>query len=234
MPRAAFSHVNTWVFDLDNTLYPPGSRLFDQIEVLMIDYVVETLKIDRAEANILRKSYWKDYGTTLAGLMAVHDVDPLPFLDRVHKVDFAALSPNPDLRDAINALPGRKVIYTNASRDYGHRLVDHLGLTTCFSALYAVEDANFAAKPHANAFARVFEQAKLTPSSAAMFEDDPRNLAVPHDLGMKTVLVGETAPAPHLHHQTTDLTGFLRALVCPPTSPPRRPGPEPGPPNPVA
>lgn len=213
MPREYFTHVDTWVFDLDNTLYPPGSRLFDQIEVLMIDYVVELLKIDRAAANILRKSYWRNYGTTLAGLMAEHDVDPVPFLDRVHRVDFSALAPNPHLRDAIIALPGRKVIYTNASRDYGHRLVDHLGLSACFSALYAVEDADFAAKPHANAFAKVFERAQLAPKSAAMFEDDPRNLAVPHDLGMKTVLVGATDPAPHLHHQTTDLPGFLRALI---------------------
>lgn len=213
MPRDAFEHVDSWVFDLDNTLYPPGSRLFDQIEILMIDYITETLRIDRPAANVLRKSYWMKYGTTLAGLMAEHDVDPVPFLDKVHQVDLAALHPDPALRDAIGALPGRKVVYTNASRAYGHRLLGHLGLESCFSALYAVEDAGFAAKPNADAFDRVFTAAALSTQSAAMFEDDPRNLAVPHGLGMKCVLVGAADPAPHLHFQTEDLPQFLRALT---------------------
>ncbi|MEX0971571.1 MAG: pyrimidine 5'-nucleotidase [Paracoccaceae bacterium] len=212
MSREAFSHVDTWVFDLDNTLYPAGSRLFDQIEALMIDYITETLNMDRPAANVLRKSYWAKYGTTLAGLMAEHDVDPVPFLDKVHQVDLSALTPSPALRDAIFALPGRKVIYTNAARAYGHRLVGHLGLDGCFSDLYAVEDAGFAAKPHAKAFERVFTAAKLKTSTAAMFEDDPRNLAVPHALGMKCVLIGAADPAPHLHFQTHDLARFLRVI----------------------
>lgn len=213
MPRAAFSHVDTWVFDLDNTLYPAGARLFDQIEAHMIAFITETLGLDRAAANRLRKSYWQTYGTTLAGLMAEHQVDPVPFLNRVHQVDLSALAPDPALRDAINALPGRKVIYTNASRNYGLRVADHLGLGDCFSALYAVEDADFAAKPHADAFARVFAKAQVNGPQSAMFEDDPRNLAVPHDLGMKTVLVGTVEPAVHLHHQTTNLAAFLRDIT---------------------
>jgi putative hydrolase of the HAD superfamily len=217
MPRDQFLHVETWVFDLDNTLYPPEWRLFDQIEARMTAYVMEALRVERAQADHLRDHYWRSYGTTLAGLMAEHGVDPLPYLADVHDIDLAAFAPAPDLGRAIAALPGRKIVYTNGSREHARRVTAALGIDGHFDALYGFEDAGFVPKPQAEAYRAVFALSGFAPERAAMFEDDPRNLAVPFSLGMKTVLVGPEPPpapaAPHVHHHTTDLVDFLTRLV---------------------
>jgi putative hydrolase of the HAD superfamily len=214
MPHKAFAHVTTWVFDLDNTLYPPHMRLFDQIEVRMTDWVMTALQVDRARADHLRAHYWATYGTTLAGLMTEHGVDPGPYLNEVHDIDFSVLSPDPALSDAIAALPGRKIVYTNACRPYAEKVIAARGLTGRFNAVYGVEHARFHPKPAAEAFATVFGLDGLDPATSAMFEDDSRNLLVPHALGMQTVHVAPAAqPATHIHHHTDDLAGFLSRLV---------------------
>jgi putative hydrolase of the HAD superfamily len=214
MQKQQFSHVTTWVFDLDNTLYPPAMRLFDQIEVKMTDWVMQALKVDRARADHLRAYYWQTYGTTLAGLMREHDVDPGPYLTEVHDIDFSVLSPDPDLALALARLPGRKIIYTNACAPYAEKVLLARGLEGQFDAIYGVEHAGFHPKPEAQAFAAVFAADGLDPARAAMFEDDARNLAVPHALGMQTVHVAPSpAPADHIHHHTDDLTAFLQRLV---------------------
>jgi putative hydrolase of the HAD superfamily len=214
MPKPDFTHVTTWVFDLDNTLYPPHMRLFDQIEVRMTDWVMQALKVDRARADHLRAYYWQTYGTTLAGLMREHDVDPAPYLTDVHDIDFSVLSPDPDLAGAIAALPGRKIIYTNACAPYAEKVLSARGLVGLFDGIYGVEHAEFHPKPDAQAFATVFAKDGLDPARGAMFEDDARNLAVPHALGMRTVHVAPAPePADHIHHHTDDLAAFLSHLV---------------------
>ena len=213
MTRAFFSHVETWVFDLDNTLYPPELRLFDQIEVRMTEYVMRNVGVDEAEANRLRKLYWMEYGTTLAGLMAVHGLDPDPYLAEVHDIDLSAIPELVELRAAIDALPGRKIVYTNGSRAHAVNVSAALGLSGAFDALYGIEDADYVPKPAAAAFERVFGRDAHDSRRAAMFEDDPRNLAIPHRSGMRTVLVGPGETAEHIHHVTDDLTGFLRQVV---------------------
>lgn len=214
MPRQHFQPVRTWVFDLDNTLYPPHMRLFDQIEVKMTDWVMRALQVDRARADHLRAQYWQTYGTTLAGLMAEHGVDPGPYLTEVHEIDFSVLAPDPALAMAIAALPGRKIIYTNACVPYAEKVVAARGLAGLFDAVYGVEEADFHPKPEARAFATVFARDGLDPTTAAMFEDDTRNLLVPHTLGMRTVHVApEPRPEPHIQHHTADLAEFLSRLV---------------------
>lgn len=209
-----FGHVHTWVFDLDNTLYPPRMRLFDQIEERMIAYVMRVTGTSADAANALRARYWQEYGTTLAGLMAHHAIDPDPFLVDVHDIDFSGLTPDPALRDAIAALPGRRIVYTNGSAPYARRVVEARGLSGLFDAVYGVEDARYHPKPRREAFAEVFTRDGLDPTRAAMFEDDARNLRVPHELGMRTVHVAPAPePAPHIHHHTDDLAGFLSALT---------------------
>lgn len=213
MPRTAFAHVGTWVFDLDNTLYCPSARLFDQIETRMTDYVMRTLGVDRAAADHLRRDYWHRYGTTLAGLMHEHRLDPAPYLEEVHDIDLSALAIADALRAAIDALPGRKIVYTNGSRRHAERVTAACGLGGAFDALYGFEDAGFVPKPAPEAFASVFATDGLDPALAAMFEDDPRNLEVPHRLGMRTVLVGGQDAAAHVHFRTDDLADFLTRLV---------------------
>jgi putative hydrolase of the HAD superfamily len=211
--RQAFSHVRYWVFDLDNTLYAPEVRLFDQIQVKMTDYVVKTLGVSAAQADHLRDHYWQTYGTTLAGLMAEHQLDPLPYLAAVHDIDFSGLTADPALGQAIAALPGRRIVFTNGSQSYAHQVLAARGLTGLFDAVYGVEHAGFLPKPQQAAFEAVFALDGHNPCEGAMFEDDPRNLAAPFALGMRTVLVGATpGPLPYIEYQTPDLAGFLSQL----------------------
>jgi putative hydrolase of the HAD superfamily len=212
----AFARVRTWVFDLDNTLYPPEARLFDQIEVRMTAWVMATLGVGQSEADRLRRHFWAAYGTTLAGLMAEHAIDPAPYLHEVHDIDLAALLPDPVLAARIAALPGRRIVYTNANRAYALRVIAARGLDGVFDAVYGVEEAAFRPKPERAAFDTVFALDGLDPARAAMFEDDARNLAVPHALGMACVHIApepEPEPVPHVHHHDTDLSAFLARLT---------------------
>lgn len=214
MIRQSFSHVRTWVFDLDNTLYPPSARLFDQIEQRMTQYVMRELGVPNTEADRLRQHYWQLYGTTLAGLMAEHTVDPHAYLREVHEIDFGALTPDATLAARISALPGRRIVYTNGSAPYAEKVLAARGLGETFDAIYGVEHAGFRPKPDRAAFETVFAADGLDPTRAAMFEDDPRNLAAPHEMGLRTVHVApEAAPAPYIHHHTDDLSGFLARLI---------------------
>ncbi len=214
MPKDAFIHVSTWVFDLDNTLYPPEARLFDQIEVRMTDWVMQALGLDRAAANAVRQDYWAKYGTTLAGLMREHDIDPGPYLTDVHDISLDHLQRDAVLTGANTALPGRKIVYTNGSAPYAERVIEARGLSGLFDAVYGVEHAGFRPKPERAAFDAIVALDGFAPDRAAMFEDDPRNLAEPHAMGMRTVHVAPVSdPADHIHHHTADLGGFLAQLV---------------------
>ncbi len=214
MPVRDFAHVTAWVFDLDNTLYPPQARLFDQIEARMTTFVARALDVTRPEADRLRHAYWRDHGTTLAGLMRHHAIDPVPYMDWVHDIDLSALAPDPALRDGVAALPGRRIVFTNGSARYAQRVLAARGLGDSFHAVYGVEHAGYRPKPERAAFAQVFAADGLAPDRAAMFEDDPRNLAAPHAMGLRTVHVApDPRPAAHIHHHTDDLAGFLGRLT---------------------
>ncbi|RJE81050.1 pyrimidine 5'-nucleotidase [Paracoccus sp. JM45] len=221
-----FSHVRVWIFDLDNTLYPPEAQLFAQIERRMTAYMMRVLGVPQGDADRLRAEYWRLHGTTLAGLMAEHQVDATHYLADVHDIDFSVLDPAPDLAKAIAALPGRRIIHTNGDAAYARRVLAARGLDdpALFDSVYGIEEAGFHPKPAAIAFDRVLGAAGIDPQQAAFFEDDPRNLAVPHALGMRTVLVGQgrhgpdaldglAEHGPHVQHRTDDLTGFLQGLL---------------------
>ena len=214
MPKQHFAHVTDWVFDLDNTLYPPAARLFDQIETRMTAFVMERLGLNEAEADHLRDRYWREHGTTLAGLMAEHGVEPGPFLELVHDISLDHLDRDTDLAARIRALPGRKFVYTNGTAAYAARVVERRGLGAVFDGLYGVENAGFRPKPERAAFDSVFRLSGVVPQRAAMFEDEPRNLTAPHEMGMRTVHVAPAARlAAHIHHHAPDLSGFLARLV---------------------
>lgn len=212
--RHHFSHVSTWVFDLDNTLYPPQYRLFDQIAARMTTWVMRELGVGQSEANRLRQHYWETYGTTLAGLMREHGADPAPYLTEVHDIDFSLLPKDPALAQAIAALPGRRIVYTNACVPYAEKVLAARGLSGLFDAVYGIENANFLPKPERAAFEAIFAEDGVDATRAVMFEDDARNLAAPHAMGMRTVHV---APKPlkslHIQHHTDDLAGFLSQII---------------------
>ena len=198
MPKSDFSHVTTWVFDLDNTLYHPSMGLFAQMNPKMSAYIMQVAGVNATEADELRNRYWREYGTTMAGLIEVHGMEPDAFLKDVHDINLSHLQIDPPLAKAIAALP------VLAARS----------IDAVFDAVYGVENAGYQPKPRAAAFEAIFAQAQVDPTQSAMFEDEERNLAVPHDLGMRTVHVADTAiPQPYIGHHTPDLTGFLSQLV---------------------
>ena len=222
-----FKHVDCWIFDLDNTLYHPDAQLFAQIERRMTAYVMRELGVDEDEASHLRDAYWRRHGTTLAGLMGEHGVDPIAYLADVHDIDFSGLDPDPPLAAAIAALPGRKIIHTNADSDYAGKVLAGRGLDAAdlFQAIYGVGETDYLPKPARRAYEIVLAAHDIDPTRAAFFEDDPRNLIVPHQMGMVTVLVGDGRHGPdllgldhdhgaHVQHRTQDLTAFLLALAA--------------------
>lgn len=187
-------------------------------------YVMRELRVTEAVANRLRSHYWREHGTTLAGLMAEHGIAPLPYLRDVHDIDFTVLTPDPELAGLISALPGRKIVHTNGDSAYATRVLEHRGLMV-FDAIHGVEEVGFYPKPDPRAYAAVLAAEGFEPSRAAMFEDDPRNLAIPHRLGMRTILVGTGRHGPddlaegqdhgpHVHYRTQDLGEFLRGLAA--------------------
>ena len=202
-----------WVFDLDNTLYPPTARIVDKINARMTGFIMDALRIDHAAADRVRHEYWMRHGTTLAGLMTHHGVDPGSYLAHVHDIALDALQPDPDLRDAIAALPGRRIVHTNGAVAHAWRVLGARGLDGVFDAVYGLEHAGYRSKPAQAAFDAIHAQDGMDPTEAVMIEDDPRNLEVPHRLGMVTVHVSPVPdPQPHVHHHTDDLTGLLRSI----------------------
>lgn len=209
-----FAHVDTWVFDLDNTLYPPSADLFGRMDARFSAYVARLTGLDKANALRLCGEYWDHYGSTLIGLIEHHDVDPHDFLADVHNIDISHLEPDATLSQALHTLPGRRIVYTNGSENHAKRVLAARNLTSAFDAVYGVEHADFKPKPTHDAFMTVFTKDGVVPAQAAMFEDEPRNLAVPHALGMRTVHVHPTpADDDHIHHHTDNLADFLSQLA---------------------
>ncbi|AOZ54065.1 putative hydrolase [Ketogulonicigenium vulgare] len=204
--------MNVWVFDLDNTLYPPEATLFDQIRARMRDYVIRELRLSPADADTLRDGYWHRYGTTLAGLMAEHGIAPEPFLDEVHDIDFSCLCADVQLATQIAALPGRKIIFTNAAQGYANKVLKARGLDGLFDGVFGISQTGYCPKPERAAYDIVIRDAGFDATRAAMFEDDPRNLLVPNSMGMRTVLVGSTSVAPHIDFSAPDVGNFLSQL----------------------
>lgn len=221
-----FAHIDTWVFDLDNTLYPASCRLFDQIDVRMGNYVSKLLGVELPEAKRRQKEMFYKYGTTLRGLMMEHGVEPDGFLDYVHDIDHSPVPANHDLDEALHALPGRKLIFTNGTVAHAGKVLARLGITHHFGDIFDIVHSDFIPKPDMEPYRKFVSVTGIRPETSAMFEDIARNLEAPHALGMTTVLV--TSPEnhdadklnsasggivqPHVHHVTDDLAGFLKSI----------------------
>tara|TARA_B100000678_G_scaffold143507_1_gene119824 strand:- start:46856 stop:47563 length:708 start_codon:yes stop_codon:yes gene_type:complete len=186
---ADLTHVDQWVFDLDNTLYPAECNLFDQIDVRMTRFVSDFLSLSETDARRIQKQYYAEHGTTLNGLMSVHDMDPGPFLEYVHDLDLTPIPVLENLHAAVSELPGRKYVFTNGTKAHADRVVGKLGLTGLFNGYFGIEDAGYEPKPRRSAFDKLHEKFDIAPKKAVMFEDLSRNLKTAHDLGYTTVLV---------------------------------------------
>ncbi|WP_310618725.1 pyrimidine 5'-nucleotidase [Flexibacterium corallicola] len=227
MSPVGFSGVNSWIFDLDNTLYPAHSNLFPQIDEKISDYVQKITGKSRVEARAIQKSYYKNYGTTLRGLMVNHEVEPDDFLEFVHDIDHSELDYNHNLRSAIEQLPGKCYIMTNGSKKHAEAVAHKLGIHDQFEEIFGIMEAGFIPKPEEQAYSLFLQKNNISPHKAVMFEDLSRNLLIPDQLGMKTVLVVpqgtrevfredwemEGQNEKHVHFITEDLGGFLHSVI---------------------
>lgn len=184
------SHVDTWIFDLDQTLYPADAEVMALVEGKMTAFVARETGMPYEEAYALQKRYLNEHGTTLAGLMAYHSVDPYRFLNEVHDVSLDMLAPDPELNARIAELPGRKLVFTNGDERHATRILNRLEMTDLFEAVFHLEHANFIPKPNLVTFERMMTAHKVDAMRSAFFEDTPRNLKPAFELGMKTILVG--------------------------------------------
>ena len=209
------TRIDAWLFDLDNTLYPPEAELMSLIAAKMTRFVERETGLPWDEAFALQKKYLHEHGTTLAGMMANHGVNPEAFLDEVHDVSMASLTPDPDLRAAIAALPGRRLVFTNGDKAHADRVLKALNLADLFEAVFHIALADYIPKPHPQTFRRMIEAHDIEPARTVFFEDTARNLKPAFELGMTTVLVGPHAAQgaePFVHYRTDDLTAFLKAV----------------------
>ncbi|MCR5877695.1 pyrimidine 5'-nucleotidase [Phenylobacterium sp. J367] len=212
MTPTDLTHIDTWLFDLDNTLYPAESGFMSGIEQRMTAYVMRVTGLPREDAYRLQKQYLADHGLTLIGMMRHHGVDPLEFHALFHDLSLEALAQDPEMLAAIARLPGRRLIFTNADDVHAERVLAHLGLSGLFEDVFHIGSAGYTPKPERAAFEAMNAAHGIAPASAAFFEDSERNLAPAADLGMTTVLVGPHAAAstaPFVHHRTHKLAPFL-------------------------
>jgi len=215
---ADLRHIRSWIFDLDDTLYPPESQFMRLIQRRINDYVVRTSGLPADEAMVVQKGYLKDYGTSLAGLMAHYRIDPHDFLAEVHDVPLDVLMPDPGLRAALERLDGPRIVFTNGSTAHARRVIERLELADLVDGLFSLEDADLIPKPDPRTFARMTERFGVAPVSAAFFEDTVGNLEPAHAIGMTTVLVGsraQDAHSPFVDHRAASLGPFLATARLP-------------------
>jgi putative hydrolase of the HAD superfamily len=215
----ALAHVQAWIFDLDNTLYPASTSLFPQIDRRMTDYIARLTGLSWDKARAVQKAYFHQHGTTLAGLMTEHDVDPFAFLADVHDIEMDVLEENLPLAAAIARLPGRKLVFTNGDVPYATKVLDRLGLASSFEAVHDVHAMALRPKPAPSAYASLCAAWEIDPTTALFVDDMARNLAPAKALGMTTVWIdngseqaGDTDRS-FIDYTTADVTGWLHDIL---------------------
>ncbi len=208
--------IETWIFDLDNTLYPASCRLFDQIHDRMQRFIAERLNLSLEEALVVQKTYFREHGTTMRGLMTVDKVDPHEFLAYVHEIDLACVPPDPVLAAALAALPGRKIVHTNGSVRHAERLLTHLEVAESFCGIVDIVDAGFEPKPALAGYRELLRRHGVRPQTALMIEDMAKNLVPAAALGMTTAWMRGTidwaaaaSEGDHIHYVVDKLGHFL-------------------------
>lgn len=213
--------AQTWVFDLDNTLYSGVHGLFEQIDARMRGYLAQYLDVPEDEAHRVQKSYFKQYGTTLRGMMINHQMDPKPYLNHVHDIDISAIPPAPALSEALKRLAGRKLIFTNADMRHAERTLNRLGITDHFDGVFDIVEADYVPKPEPEVYDSLIKRFGIEPKNAVMVEDIARNLEPAAARGMTTVWVRpvtecdickEAPQGNHVDFETDDLVAWLQAL----------------------
>ena len=219
------AEIDTWIFDLDNTLYPGTCKLYAEVEQRMGTFIMDELRLDAAEAHAMRRRFLEHYGTTLKGLMIEHGMAPERFLDYVHEIDLSSVAEDRALGAAIAALPGRKLVFTNGTKRHAERVLGRLGLGAHFAAIHDIVACDYTPKPEPRAYDTFVRRYAVAPQRAAMIEDMARNLPPAAALGMTTIWVKD-GPHPeegghgaHIDYRVEHaaLAPFLAAIAAPAT-----------------
>ena len=192
----SLSLIKTWIFDLDNTLYPPEENIFSQIDQKMTSFIADNLEISNEEAFNIQKQNFIDHGTTLAGFMNSGNdkIDPDKFLEYVHDINLNSLQEDNDLRKILLLLPGKKYIFTNGTKKHAENVLKKLNLENIFQSIFGIKEANYLPKPNLETYNLFLKTYKIDPKTSIMFEDMGRNLIPAKELGMKTVLLERKLP----------------------------------------
>ena len=216
---ARLDPIRNWIFDLDNTLYPHGARLFEQVDRRITQYIARLFQVERDEAYRIQKGYFHTRGTTLAGLMAEHGVDPHEYLADVHDIEMDVLEENAPLAAAIAQLPGRKLVFTNADEPYARKILARLGLQDSFEAIHDVHALNYRPKPEPSAYRHICDTYGLDPRESLFADDMARNLKPAKEIGMTTLWVdngseqAEDSDRAHVDFTTRDITHWLQHVL---------------------
>ncbi|WP_374046571.1 pyrimidine 5'-nucleotidase [Sphingopyxis sp. DBS4] len=215
-------HIDNWIFDLDNTLYPPSAKLFDLIDARMGAFIMRLLDVDAVEARRVQKQYFHDHGTTMAGLMRHHGVDPEAFLVGVHDIALDRLTIDTRLRAGLERLPGRRLVFTNADADYAARVLEARGIADLFDGICDIRVTRYTPKPDAGAYAAMIDHLGVDPAKSLFVEDMARNLTPAKALGMTTVWLDNGSESGHRDHLTghvdfhvNDIADWLDDLPLP-------------------
>lgn len=218
----ALDHVENWVFDLDNTLYRVTAEMSADINRLMRGFVMDLLAIDEDEAHQVQKSYFREYGLTVRGLMLNHGLDPSLYMEHMSQIDLSHIGPDPRMAQAIERLDGRKIIYTNAFGKHTETVLDRMGIADLFDEIHDIETADYLPKPDIGAYRDLCQRYNIDPRRAIMVEDTPHNLVPAAELGMTTLWIRTSADwvsggdgADYIHHVTEDLAHWLETHAVP-------------------
>ena len=214
--------IDSWVFDLDNTLYSAETGIFDQVDKLMGEYIVKYLNVEISEAKIIQKKYFKEHGTTLKGLMDNYNIIPEHFLDEVHKLDYSIIKPNLELKKALNKIKSEKIIFTNANRSHVNAILDRLEINGAFDGIFDITDANYIPKPEMISYENLIKKFNIDKNKTIMFDDIAKNLVPASKIGFKTVWIDTgnenysddiANSRKYLDYETTDLPLWLNSII---------------------
>lgn len=221
--RNELKDIRDWVFDLDDTLYPPSNEIYSQMAVRIRAYIMRTLGIDEEKAFVVQKDYYKKYGATVHGLMVEHNVPPEDFINYVHELDLSSLRENPRLKAGLNALAGKKYVFTNGAFHHAERVLDRLNIRDCFSGIFSIREAGYVPKPAEQTYLKMMRTFQIDPQKGVMFDDSPANVLAAKKVGLRTVWISSNVANNQYcsvdvknfcDYETPDLVEFLTGLTA--------------------